>query len=437
MRIPALALIPALTATVAALADNWPAWRGGSGNGIAQETRLPLRWTANQNVRWRVPLPERGNSTPIVWGNRVFITQAVGDRRTVMCFDRNTGTALWQAGPSWTEAERTHEDNPPCSSSPTTDGERVVAWFGSAGVFSYDLEGKELWRRDLGRQSHQWGYAASPVLHGELCIVPFGPGERNFLIGLNKRTGRTLWQHDLPGVAAGAAWEELGGQPSNSNPPANGTVSEASGSWATPLVVRNGTREELILSCPLRVIALAPRTGQTLWTCGGPNIGVYSSPFFGDEVIGITANGFTNIVMAVRPGGQEEVSATHRLWCRTLPRSQASIGSGVIHDGHLYQMTYMGFAQCLELQTGQTVWEERLAGSGARHSSWSSPVLAGDRLYLPNQNADVFVVWAAPQFECLATNVIGGEPMNASLAVSDGAVFLRTHARLWCIAEAE
>jgi len=214
-------------------------------------------------------------------------------------------------------------------------------------------------------------------------------------------------------------------------------VAEVAGSWATPVVIRSGTRDELILTCPLRLTALAPRTGQTLWTCGGPNIGIYSSPFFGEGLVGVAANGFTNIVMAVRPGGHGDVSATRRRWCRSFPSSKACIGSGVIHEGRLYQMTYMGFAQCLELRTGQTVWEERMTGSGARNASWSSPVLAGDRLYFPNQNGDVFVVRPAPHFECVATNSIGGERMNASLAISEGAVFLRTHEHLWCVAEAK
>jgi outer membrane protein assembly factor BamB len=131
------------------------------------------------------------------------------------------------------------------------------------------------------------------------------------------------------------------------------------------------------------------------------------------------------------------VTGTHRLWHLKPPSSKACIGSGVIHQGHIYQITVTGLAQCLDLKTGQTVWDERLTGTGAKNSSWSSFVLAGDRLYVPNQNADVFVLRASPSFERLAINSLGGEPMNASLAVADGAIFVRTDRHLWCVAEEE
>jgi len=141
-------------------AANWPTWRGENGLGVTKETKLPLKWTATENVVWKVPLPERGNSTPVVWKDKIFVTQAVGDRRTVMCFDRRSGKTLWQSGTSYGEQEETHETNPYCSSSPVTDGDRVIAWFGSAGVFAYDFDGKELWKVNVGKQTHTWGFAS-------------------------------------------------------------------------------------------------------------------------------------------------------------------------------------------------------------------------------------------------------------------------------------
>src|SRR5437867_1937152 len=147
-------------------ADNWPAWRGPLGTGISSETNLPVAWSSKTNVKWRVPLPEPGNSTPIVWGARVFITQAEGERRTVMCFERAAGKLLWQSGVTSREKEPTHPTNPYCSASPVTDGQRVIASFASDGLYGYDYEGKELWRRtDLGRQIHIWGSGSSPVLY--------------------------------------------------------------------------------------------------------------------------------------------------------------------------------------------------------------------------------------------------------------------------------
>ena len=135
------------------LAENWPAWRGPEGTGVAHDADLPLRWSEKENVRWRTPLPDRGNSTPIVWGDRVFITQAVEkkNRRTLMCFDRNDGKLLWQSGITWTERDSTNGQNPYCSPSPVADGRRVVAYFGSPGLYCYDYSGKELWRRDTGK----------------------------------------------------------------------------------------------------------------------------------------------------------------------------------------------------------------------------------------------------------------------------------------------
>jgi outer membrane protein assembly factor BamB len=195
------------------------------------------------------------------------------------------------------------------------------------------------------------------------------------------------------------------------------------------------TGDEIVLTVPLRVMAFAPESGRLLWTCDGLNTGAYSSPVFADGLVFAGSSGLRNAAMAIRPGGRGDVTATHRVWHLNPPNSRACIGSGVVHQGRVYQLTTMGFVQCLDLQTGETIWDERLTGSGARNSSWSSLIQAGDRLYVSNQNADVFVLRAGPKFECLATNSLGGEPMNASLAVSDGDIFIRTARQLWCVSE--
>jgi len=435
--VAASAVLGLTTSVFPVAAGNWPAWRGPNGSGICVEKKLPLCWSTNENVLWRVPLPDRGNSTPIVWGNRVFVTQALArqSRRTLMCFDRRDGKLLWQEGPTWTGGDPTDENNPHCTPSPVTDGRRVIAWFGSAGVYCYEFDGRELWRRDLGQQSHQWGYAASPALYGELCLLNFGPGTRSFVIALDKRTGKTVWQHDVPRIGPDAKWEEFGGEAKYGDRPGAAKVSEVAGSWATPLVVRARNRDELVVAFPLRLMAFAPRTGELLWTCAGPNIGAYSSPFFGDGIVGLNASGLRNTTLAVRAGGRGDVTTTHRLWIKDPGFNKTCLGAGVISSGYIYQVNMLGFAQCLDLNTGRTLWEERLTGTGARNASWSSPVLSGDRLCVPNQNADVFVLRAGARFECLATNSIGGEPMNASLAISDGDIFIRTDRQLWCIAE--
>jgi outer membrane protein assembly factor BamB len=183
-------------------AENWPSWRGPAGTGISPEKDLPLEWTTSENVRWRVDLPGPGNSSPIVWGDRIFVSQVVDDdsRRTLMCFDRADGDLLWQSGVTYTDEEPTHPTNPYCAGTPATDGERVYVCFGSPGVYAYDFDGNEIWRRELGSLNHVFGTAVTPILHGDLCIVNFGPGAGAKLVALNKLTGDVVWQTDPPAV---------------------------------------------------------------------------------------------------------------------------------------------------------------------------------------------------------------------------------------------
>jgi outer membrane protein assembly factor BamB len=406
-----------------ALASNWPAWRGPEGTGVAQEKNLPLHWGTNENVRWRTPLPERGNSTPIVWRNQVFVTQPIeaGKRRALMCFDRATGKLLWQQGTRVSENESTHDTNPQGSSSPVTDGERVVAWFGSAGLYCYDLKGKELWHRELGSQKHIWGWGSSPMLHGDLCYLNFGPGEPSFLLALDKKTGKDVWKVSEPNADSG---EKKPGQ----------EKAVWVGSWSTPVIIKAGGREELILTWPKRVVAFEPKAGQELWSCAGINPLVYTSPLYepSKEIL-VAMGGFGGMALAVKAGGSGDVTETRRLWQH--PKTKQRIGSGVIHNSHIYILNDPGVAECFELETGKLVWEERLRGPAARSDNWSSMVLADGKLYAVNQGGDGFVLRASPKFEVLATNSLH-EATIGSMAVSDGDLFIRTHKALWCFSQA-
>ena len=404
-------------------AANWPAWRGPSADGISPEKNFPTEWSEKKNIRWHVGLPDRGNSSPIVWGDRVFVTQAIEKegRRTVMCFDRVNGKLLWQKGTVYSEKEETHEDNPYCAASPVTDGQRVVATFGSAGLFAYDFAGKELWHRDLGKQSHGWGNASSPILHGELCVVYHGPGEKSLLVAVNKRTGQNVWQIELPQITPKERTDGFKGR-------GPGII----GSFGTPIIVKTKAREELVLGLPEQLRAFDPVSGRDLWTCEGLNPLVYTTPVWGEGLI-VTMGGFMGGTMAVRPGGAGDVTSTARVWHEVRAKKNR-IGSGVIVGGHIYVLNSDGIAECLELTTGKTVWEERLKALGAKSDSWSSMILAGDKIYIVNQSGDTHVLRASPKFEPLATNAVG-EPTNSSLAASDGELFLRTHKGLWCISE--
>ncbi len=595
-------------------AANWPAWRG-DGTGVSADKKLPVNWGTNENVRWRVPLPERANSSPIVWGNRVFVAQAVSgeNRRTLMCFDRKDGKLLWQSGVTYAEREQTQRDNPYCSATPATDGERVIASFGSAGLYCYDFAGKELWHRDFGKMNHAFGNGSSPVIIGDLCVFNFGPDQKARLIAVNKKTGETVWEAEPPkvdpseqqmnfagrggqgggpggpgggdgprggGQARGAGgggggfglgttlgpqmvaqadkntdakvtkeeWTAVadlwfdkldpektdkvtrdqfaerfydavpprdnpGDNAGGNNPPqrrrsqttgptvfaaADTDKNEAlnrselkstfakwfdqwdseksgslaaekiteglnaalprpqfagggqggpgggaggrggggggmgGGSWSTPLVIKTSAGDQLIMNFPNRLAAYDVKTGKQIWLSKGLGSTIYTTPVWGaGTIVGMTSGPGGGGAIAVKPGGEGDVTESQRVW--RLERVKGSIGSGVIHDGHLFTISQDGIATCLDLKDGKTVWEERLKGSGSRGGSWSSMLLADGKIYVPNQSGDVFVLRAAPKFELLATNSVA-ESTNASLAASDGEVFMRTDKALWCFA---
>lgn len=421
------ALVFILLIVVPVTADNWPNWRGTDNQGHCTETVVPLKWSAKENVRWRIDLPDQGNSTPVIWGERIFVTQArdktnwppkpgnggpaSADTRLLLCLQRADGKLLWEAKVSYKEVEPTHPTNPFCSASPVTDGERVVASFGSAGLYCYDMNGKELWRKDFGKMEHVWGNASSPILHGELCIFWVGPGKNQVLVAIDKKTGTEVWRYEEPGGASGL-----------------GKDKEWRGSWSTPLVIQVEGHEELILSMPQKVRAFDPRTGMELWSCSGLSNLVYTSPLYSKDGIIVAMSGYTGPALAVRAGGKGDVTKTHRLWVHEKSNPQR-IGSGVIVGEHLYILNDSGIAQCLEVKTGKEVWSQRLA------STWSSMVAVGDRLYVPSKSSETFVFKAAPQFTELARNTLKGEQMRASLAISDGEIFIRTYQGLWCIGE--
>lgn len=391
----------------------WPHWRGPSGDGHCPESALPQLWSPTDHVLWKVPLPGPGNSTPIVWQDRLFLTQAADHECLLICFSTQDGRELWRRSVPQKGEPLSHKTNPLCSSSPTTDGRHVVAWFGSAGLHAFTLDGQPSWSLDLDEQRHIWGYGASPVLHEGICYLNFGPGPRQFLIAVDLATGREIWRHDEPGGASG-----------------EGSSKAWIGSWSDPLIRQIGDHSELIHCFPRRVCAFDPATGRELWTCDGLNSLVYTSPLF-EKGIAVGMGGYNGMALAVRTGGQGDVTSSHRLWQVTKTRQR--IGSGVLHDGHIYILTDPGIAECRDLATGSLLWEERLSGPGPTSQNWSSLVLTADGLlYAINQGGDAFIFRASPDFELLATNSIG-EKVIGSIAVSEGRLYLRSHQHLWCI----
>lgn len=403
----------------AAFAD-WPFWRGDlAGSGVTSETDLPTEWGKEKNVKWKVDLPEPGNSTPVVSGDRIFLTQPYSEkqRRALLCFDRATGKRLWEKSIEYVAKERTHRTNHFCSSSPATDGEIVIAAYGSAGLYAYTAQGRELWRRELGSIDHVWGYGSSPLLYGDLCIHYHGPGKGACLVALDKKTGKTVWKFDEPKWEPGKRTDGFRGQ-------SNGGII---GSFSTPILVKVGDRDELIMSFPMEIKAFDPKTGKVLWTCGGLNPLVYTSPLLHGETV-VAMGGYYGNSIGVRAGGAGNVTGK-RLWQEI--RHHGGIGTGVAKGGHLYFHDSGGIVYCLEFETGATKWKARLPGQA---NSWGSLLLAGDRIYTLSQSGETALFKASPdKFESLGLNELG-ERTNSSIAVAGGELFIRTHEALRCIA---
>jgi outer membrane protein assembly factor BamB len=413
-------LTAVLLSAGAVSAANWPAWRGPNQDNISPEKVAPVEWDKEKNIRWRVELPAPGNSSPVVWGDKVFVTQAIEaeGKRTVMCFDRRTGKLLWQKGTVYNEKEERHETNTHCSASPVTDGERVIAHFGSAGVYCYDFAGKELWHVDLGKQEHGWGQGSSPVISGNLCLLYHGPGKPSTLLALEKKTGKKVWDVTLPEEQPKERFDGFAGK-------SDGRM----GSFATPLVVKSNGRDELIMPLANQLRAFDVKTGKALWQSEGMNPLIYGSPTYGENLV-IVMGGFFGATIATKPGGAGNVTS-QRLWYEQRAKKHR-IASPVIKDGHIYVANTDGTAECLELATGKSLWMERLKGPGANGETWGSMVLIGDKLYTVNKSGDTFVLRASPRFEQIAVNSVG-EVSTSTLAVSNGELFLRTHNALWCI----
>lgn len=396
-----------------ATAENWPGWRGPRGDGSSIETNLPTTWSKTENVRWKLKLPSQGNSSPVIWGDRVFLTQSLdkaGTERAVLCIDRKAGTILWQKAIPFKGKEPTHGTNPYCAGTPVTDGERVIADHGSAGVVCYDNDGKQLWHRDLGPVIHIWGNSSSPVLYGDLVLLNRGPSENSFLIALDKKTGKDVWKVTETGGSTGEG------------------KGKWVGSWSTPRLVTIEGKDQALVSWPKELRSYDPKTGDLLWSCKGLTDLVYTSVVTNGEVV-VAMSGYGGSALAVKTGGTGDVTATHRLWLHDKGNPQR-IGSGVIVGDHLYMANAaQGVLQCFELKTGKELWGGKQKPGG---DYWGSIVLAEGKLYATDQSGTTFILDAKPEFKLLGKNSLG-EHVNSSLAISNGEIFIRTYEHLYCI----
>lgn len=416
------ALLLALSALVLPLSANeWPSWRGPNGDGkLPDAGTYPVKWSATEHIAWRVALPDRGNSSPVVWGDRVFLTQAEeeGKKRSLICFDAKDGKQLWKRTIDFGRVEETHQTNPHCPASPVTDGKTVIAWHGNAGLHAYDFEGKELWSADPGSDyAHIWGpHAASPVLSGGAVLVHAGPGPVMRLFAFHKDTGRILWKEELD------AFEST-------------DAKQFKGSWATPLVIDNGGRAEMLLGLPGFLTSFDPRSGKELWRVAGLGDLCYTNVMTGNgRALYLCGYGGPGIGVKLPASGETgDLTATHRLWADP-PKGQNQnpqrIGSGQILGDHLYLLNEPGVMQCSEVATGKILWRERLGAN-----SWSSMNLIGKTLYVNDTRGTTHLIEPDPAaLKWIGTNEVdANQHTNASLAFAGGRIYLRTDAYLYAI----
>lgn len=410
-----LAMVMSFVLAATAIAGDWMQFRGPGGLGISNEAGLPVKWGTGENIAWQVDLPGPGASSPIVVGNRVYITCYTGYglkpnegdqkdlRRHLLCLDRSTGKELWKKTFEPKLPEHNYQGEGSyhgyAASTPTSDGQRLYVFFGKSGVFCFDLDGNEQWQQSVGEGTNGWGSGTSPVLFGELLLVNASI-ESGSLVALDKLTGKEVWRAKGVGAA-----------------------------WNTPLLVDAKPRTEVIVSAEPRLLSFNPTDGKPLWDSDGVHRYVCPSVVAHEGVVYAIGGGHTSL--AVRLGGSGDVTESHGVWRK---EKGSNVGSPVYHDGHLYWATDGGGVVCCQkAETGEFVFEGRLNPSPGR--IWSSAVLADGKLYFVSQNEGTFVVAAKPQFEQLAHNQFEDDDSrtNASPAVHNGQILLRTDKRLYCI----
>jgi outer membrane protein assembly factor BamB len=393
--------------TMIELADDaaqfWPRWRGPSGQGLVKGDDYPDKWSGTENVLWKVNVPGSGNSSPIVWGNRIFLTAShdAGKRRSILCFNRQGGELLWEASAPNAAPEDSHRKNGHASSAPTTDGQNVYAYFGNHGLLAVDFNGKQIWHRDLGEFNAYHGTASSPLLHHDRVILVQDHRGGSFTVALDKDTGRELWRRSRP--------TKVG--------------------WNSPIAVKVGQREEIVVSGQQQVIAYHPESGEELWRARGNTFEAIPTPVVGQGLI-FCSSGRAGPTIAIRPGGSGDVTDSHIAW--RAAKGSPFVPSTILVGKYLYMVNDMAaIATCYEAQTGEVMWQGRL-GNARREGFSSSPVAVGDKLFFTNDDGETFVLQAGAEFNLLHVNKLG-ERVLASPALVDGNWYFRTDKHLLAI----
>jgi len=383
----------------------WPRWRGPSGQGLVEGSGYPDSWSDQDNVAWKVELPGHGNSSPIIWGDSIFLTTAYekGSRRSILCLRRSDGKLLWETFAPEALPEASNRKNGHASGTPSTDGERVYAYLGNHGLLAVDLAGKQVWHRGLGELNAYHGSSCSPLLYRDSVIVYQDQRRpaRSFLAAFDQRTGKTLWWTGRD--------EQVG--------------------WGSPVAIRAGDRDEIIVSSQRKVYAYDPKTGQELWTCQGNLVEVTPTPVAGQGLL-FCSSGRAGPTLAIRPGGSGDVTESRVAW--QAAKGSPFIPSPLLYGDYLYIVNDMvGVATCYEARTGKLMWQGRLS-EAQRESFSASPVGVDGKVFFTNDRGETFVLKAGPEFQLLRVNQLNARTL-ASPAGVDRRWYFRTDRQLIAI----
>ncbi|NBV20975.1 MAG: serine/threonine protein kinase [Proteobacteria bacterium] len=397
---------------------DWSRFRGANGSGIAVGAQPPTTWSDTQNLKWKTELPGAGTSSPIVVGERVFLTCWTGTgavTRQLVCVSRASGKILWAKSVAGEASPDRYDgflqEHGYASHTPVSDGEKVFVYFGRGGAAAFDLEGNQLWQVKLGNDANgkNWGSAASPILYKNTVIITASE-EAHAVVALDKATGKEVWK------SPGSALEYV---------------------FNTPVLAGSDTQPELVLVLPDELWALNPDNGKLRWyaATGLPG-NIAPSAVVGDGVV-YAFGGFPQLgAVAYRTGGKGDVGQTHQLW---ITRNSTYVPTPVLHEGRLYVVTDQGFALCLDAKTGEEVYKERLPGASATGRGgkpfYASAILADGNCYAVSRRNGTFVIAAKPQFQLVAQNTFASDTtqFNATPAVSGKQLFLRSDKYLYCV----
>lgn len=395
-------------------AENWPQWRGPLLNGVSNEKNLPVKWTPEENVVWKVAMPGLSGSTPIIWRDRVFLSVAEGDNLALWCVDKNKGEVLWkQPLGAGNVKMRKHNMSSP---SPVTDGRAVYVITGTGIFKAFDFAGKELWTRDIqkdyGSFGLNWGYSSSPLLFEDSLYVQVLHGmktdEPSYVMRIDKKTGKTVWKVDRPTNA----------------------IRESPDSYTTPGLLRYGKTTEIVITGGDCVTGHDPANGKELWRANGlnpennPFYRIVASPIIFNEIIYAPTR--VKPLLALRAGGRGDITSSHVLWSTA---NGPDVPTPVTDGKYFYIINDKGIVWCLDAKTGAEVYGQQRIKPGTYSAS---PVLADGKIYITDEDGLTTVIAAGPKFEVLAENPLN-EFCLSSPAISDGKLFIKTSGHLYAI----